>query len=315
MRVLVVEDDRAMRTLLEKMLIAAGHSVFIASNGIEALNMIEKERPQLIVTDWIMPQMNGIELCRELRRNPENRSIYVIIVTIQDSSDKLVEAFEAGADDYLHKPITPKIFFARLRAGQRVVQLQEELAFDREQLMHFSAELAAANDRLQGQALSDALTGLPNRRFAMERLEQEWALTKRGDRTLSCMMIDIDHFKSVNDRFGHQVGDDALKLVADTLRRAARIQDVVCRYGGEEFLVICPDTNAEAAVQCAERLRINVTVQGLHLQDGGEHKMTVSIGVAEKSETINTLEALLIRADSNLYAAKKSGRNRTVVNT
>jgi diguanylate cyclase (GGDEF)-like protein len=313
MRVLVVEDDRSMRTLLEKMLLAAGHYVVIASNGIEALSMIEKERPQLIVTDWIMPQMDGIALCRELRDKPENRSIYVIIVTMQDSADKLVEAFEAGADDYISKPITPKIFFARLRAGQRVVQLQEELAFDREQLMHFATELSAANERLQGQALSDALTGLPNRRFAMERLEQEWALTKRGDRTLSCLMVDVDHFKSINDTYGHQVGDDALKLVADTLRRAARTQDIVCRYGGEEFLVICPDTDAQAAVQCAERLRTNVAAQGLHLQDGGEHKMTVSIGVAEKNESTNTLEALLIRADNNLYAAKDVGRNRTIL--
>lgn len=313
MRVLVVEDDRSMRALMERMLIAAGHHVVIASNGLDALSLIEKERPQLIVTDWIMPQMDGIALCRELRSKPENRSIYVIIVTMQESADKLVEAFEAGADDYLNKPITPKIFFARLRAAQRVVQLQEELAFDREQLMRFSAELSAANERLLGQALSDALTGLPNRRFAMERMEQEWALTKRGDRTLSCLMVDIDHFKSINDRFGHQVGDEALKLVADTLRRAARTQDVVCRYGGEEFLVICPDTDAQAAVQCAERLRTNVAAQGLRLQDGGEHKMTVSIGVAEKNESINTLEALLIHSDNNLYAAKEAGRNRTIV--
>lgn len=312
MRVLIVEDDRSMRVLLEKMLVAAGHHVVIASNGIEALKMIEIERPQLIVTDWFMPQMDGIALCRELRSKPENRSIYVILVTVQESADKLVEAFEAGADDYLNKPITPKIFFARLRAAQRLVQLQEELAFDREQLVRFSAELSAANERLQGQALSDALTGLPNRRFAMERLEQEWALSKRGDRALSCLMVDVDHFKFVNDRFGHQVGDEALKLVADTLRGAARTQDVVCRYGGEEFLVICPDTDAQAAVQCAERLRINIAAQGLRLQDGGEHKMTVSIGVAQKSETIATLEALLIRADNNLYAAKEAGRNRII---
>jgi diguanylate cyclase (GGDEF)-like protein len=313
MRVMVVEDDRAMRVLLEKMLVAAGHHVVIASNGVEALGMVEKERPQLIVTDWMMPQMDGISLCRELRSRPENRSIYVIIVTMQESADKLVEAFEAGADDYLNKPITPKIFFARLRAAQRVVQLQEELAFDREQLIRFSAELSAANERLQGQALTDALTGLPNRRFAMERLEQEWALAKRGDRTLSCLMVDVDHFKSINDRYGHQVGDDALKLIADILRRAARTQDVVCRYGGEEFLVICPDTGAQAAVQCAERLRVSIAAQALDLQNGSEHKMTVSIGVAEKNETIDTLEALLIRADNNLYAAKEAGRNRTIL--
>lgn len=312
MRVLVVDDDRAMRALLQKMLAAAGHHVVVAANGEEALAMIEKEQPQLIVTDWIMPQMDGIALCRALRSRQESRSIYVIIVTMQESADKLVEAFEAGADDYLNKPITPKIFFARLRAAQRVVQLQEELAFDREQLIRFSTELSAANERLQGQALSDALTGLPNRRFAMERLEQEWALSKRGDRALSCLMVDVDHFKSVNDRFGHQVGDDALKLVADTLRRAARTQDVVCRYGGEEFLVICPDTDVQAAVQCAERLRTNVAAQSLSLQDGSQHRLTVSIGVAEKNDTLDTLEALLIRADDNLYAAKDAGRNRTI---
>jgi len=307
-----VDDDRAMRALLQKMLAAAGHHVVVAANGEEALAMIEKEQPQLIVTDWIMPQMDGIALCRALRSRQESRSIYVIIVTMQESADKLVEAFEAGADDYLNKPITPKIFFARLRAAQRVVQLQEELAFDREQLIRFSTELSAANERLQGQALSDALTGLPNRRFAMERLEQEWALSKRGDRALSCLMVDVDHFKSVNDRFGHQVGDDALKLVADTLRRAARTQDVVCRYGGEEFLVICPDTDVQAAVQCAERLRTNVAAQSLSLQDGSQHRLTVSIGVAEKNDTLDTLEALLIRADDNLYAAKDAGRNRTI---
>ncbi len=312
MRVLVVEDDRSMRALLGKMLTAAGHQVFSASQGLEALSVIEKEHPQLIVTDWLMPQMDGISLCRELRSKPENRSVYVIIVTMQESADKLVEAFEAGADDYLLKPLTPKIFFARLRAAQRVVQLQAELAFDREQLVRFSTELSAANERLQAQALSDALTGLPNRRFAMERLEQEWALTKRGDRTLSCLMVDVDFFKSINDRFGHQVGDDALRLVSDTLRRAARTQDVVCRFGGEEFLVICPDTDAQAAVQCAERLRTNVAAQVLRLQEGGAEKMTVSIGVAEKTQSITTLEDLLIRADSNLYAAKNAGRNRIV---
>ncbi len=315
MRVLVVEDDRAMRLLLEKMLKAAGHQVTIAANGIEALRMVGQEHPQAILTDWLMPQMDGITLCRELRSRPENRSIYVIVITVQESADKLVEAFEAGADDYLLKPLTPKIFFARLRAAQRVVQLQEELVFDREQLLHYSKELAAANERLQEQALADALTGLPNRRYAMERLEQEWALTQRGDRTLSCLMVDVDHFKSINDRHGHQVGDEALKLVANTLRQAARTQDVVCRYGGEEFLVICPDTKSSEAFQCAERMRFNLAGKHLKLADGSELHMTVSVGVAEKNDANTSLKELLKRTDMSLYAAKGAGRNRTMMDS
>jgi diguanylate cyclase (GGDEF)-like protein len=311
MRVLVVEDDRAMLLLLEAMLKSAGHEVTVARNGAEAMRLLDQVRPQLVIADWAMPEMGGIELCRKLRETAERRNVYVTILTAQESVDKLVEAFEAGADDYLVKPLTQKIFFARLRAAQRVVQLQEELAFDREQLVRFSSELAASNERLQRMALTDALTELPNRRFARERLEQEWALSLRGERALSCMMVDIDHFKSINDEFGHQTGDDALKFVADTLRQSARTQDVVCRYGGEEFVVICPDTDIEAARQCAERLRQNVAALTLKTLAGDIH-LTVSIGVAEKKEGVNSIEELLIRADERLYAAKEAGRDRVI---
>jgi diguanylate cyclase (GGDEF)-like protein len=309
MRVLLVEDDRAMRKLLEKLLIAAGHQVVVACNGIQALQLLKEERPQLIVTDWVMPEMDGISLCREVRANPDNRSIYLMVMTAYESPGKLLEAFESGADDYVYKPISPKMFYARLGAAQRVVQLQVDLASDREQLLHYSNELAAANERLQRQALTDSLTGLHNRRFAMERLEQEWALSKRGDRLLSCLMVDIDHFKTINDRFGHQIGDDALKLVANTLRLQARTQDVVCRYGGEEFLVICPDTRLDAARLCAERLRFSVAAENIALPDGSKISMTVSIGLAENNDRISSVGGLLIQADKNLYAAKAAGRN------
>jgi diguanylate cyclase (GGDEF)-like protein len=314
MRVLLVDDDRAMRMLLQEMLNAAGHQVTVASNGIEALKILENERPQLIITDWVMPEMDGITLCRELRAKAENRSIYVILMTAYESPGKLLEAFEAGADDYVYKPITPKMFFARLGAAQRVVQLQEDLAADREQLLRYSNELAIANERLLLQALTDSLTGLHNRRFAMERLEQEWALTKRGGRALSCLMVDVDHFKLINDRHGHQVGDEALKRVATVLKKAARTEDVVCRYGGEEFLVICPDTKLADAFQCAERLRLSVEAQTLKLPDGNELKMTVSIGLTEKQDAFNSLAVLLNQVDKNLYAAKEAGRNRCVAN-
>lgn len=311
MRVLVVEDDPIMLALLESMLIAAGHTVSAARNGVEAMHQVERQHPQLVISDWLMPQMDGITFCRKLRASDELRNVYVIILTAKESADSLVEAFEAGADDYLVKPLTPKLFFARLRAAQRVVRLQDELAFDREQLLRFSHELALSNERLQRLALTDALTELPNRRFAMERLEQEWALSQRGERALACMMVDIDHFKSINDRFGHQTGDDALKYVANTLRQSARTQDVVCRFGGEEFLVICPDTDIEAAYLCAERLRLNVA--GLILKNQNSSiTLTVSIGLAEKTDGFASMEDLLVRADECLYAAKQAGRNRTV---
>jgi len=315
MRVLVVEDDRAMRALMAQWLNAAGHRVNVAENGVEALNLAELHRPQVVITDWRMPQMDGIALCRELRRLPAQRNTYLIMITVETIPDKLVEAFEAGTDDYLTKPLTPKLFFARLRAAQRVVQLQEELAFDREQMVRFSNELSIANKRLQQQALTDALTDLSNRRFAMERLEQEWALTQRGERALSCMMLDIDHFKKINDTFGHQLGDEALKQVADALRKTARAQDVVCRYGGEEFLVICPDTGATAAYQAAERMRVSVESLRMLAPDGRHMPLTLSIGVAEKGEGIADMNALINRADDSLYAAKTQGRNRTVLNS
>ena len=315
MRVLVVEDDRAMRALMAQWLNAAGHRVNVAENGVEALNLAELHRPQVVITDWRMPQMDGIALCRELRRLPAQRNTYLIMITVETIPDKLVEAFEAGTDDYLTKPLTPKLFFARLRAAQRVVQLQEELAFDREQMVRFSNELSIANKRLQQQALTDALTDLPNRRFAMERLEQEWALTQRGERALSCMMLDIDHFKKINDTFGHQLGDEALKQVADALRKTARAQDVVCRYGGEEFLVICPDTGATAAYQAAERMRVSVESLRMLAPDGRCMPLTISIGVAEKGEGMADMNALINRADDSLYAAKKQGRNCTVLNS
>lgn len=313
MRVLLVEDDRSMRMLLETMLKNAGHHVCVAINGVEAMKLLDKERPQLIVTDWIMPEMDGITLCRKLRARDEYRDVYIIVETAQESQEHLVEAFEAGADDYVLKPITAKMFYARLRAAQRVIQMQVELEHDRAQLLNYSNELTAANEHLLKQVLHDSLTGLNNRRYAWERLSQEWALTLRGDRTLSCLMVDIDHFKNVNDVFGHNVGDEALKLVANTLRKSARTQDVVCRFGGEEFLVICPDTKMSAAYECAERLRSSVAAQKLTLENGNEIKLTVSIGGAEKKDSIASMEKLLVCADNNLYAAKKAGRNCTIV--
>ncbi len=305
--VLVVEDDRVTLECLQAMLIAAGHEVLAARDNLEAMQVVAQKQPQLVITGWKIPKLEGIALCSELRRSL--REVYLLILATQENVDRLNEVFEAGVDDYLLKPVSQNLFFARLRAAGRVVRLQQELAFDREQLLRFSTDLAASNERLQELALTDMLTELPNRRCAMERLEQEWALAVRGSRTLSCMMVDIDHFKPINDKFGHQVGDEALKYVAKLLRQSARGQDVLCRYGGEEFVVICPDTGIKAACQCAERLRGNIAAE-LFKHQGGELRLTISIGVVEKNEATTCVEDLLAFADERMYAAKRAGRNR-----
>lgn len=314
LRILLVDDDRAVLFMLKTLLENAGHTVVTARNGEEALRVLEKSMPQLIITDWVMPGMDGIQFCKALRQNPLWRNIYVFIMTAQESTDRLVEAFEAGANDYMTKPVSHKVLGARLRAGQRVVHLQEELEFDRQQLHKFADELAASNQRLQQLALTDVLTGLPNRRFANEHLERQWALAERSGRPLSCMMVDIDRFKQINDTYGHKTGDDALRLVAHALRGTTRVEDVVCRFGGEEFLLICPDIPTEQAYHYAERLRQNVADIHVRGDDGQAFHLTISIGVASKKSTLLNTEMLLQLADKRLYAAKSGGRNRTVAN-
>lgn len=310
LRILLVEDDRSIQLLYKSLLEKAGHSVTTANNGLDALEIVKENPPQLVISDWIMPEMDGIEFCKELRKNPAWQKIYIFIVTAQESTDRLVEAFEAGVDDYLSKPINPKVLAARLRAAQRIIQLQESLEQDRMQLRQFADELALSNQRLQELALTDALTGLPNRRYGIERLDQEWAVATRSGHPICCMMVDVDHFKSINDTYGHHFGDEALKTVAASLRHAARKQDAVCRVGGEEFLVICSNTDEQACFQYAERLRQYVAEQPLQVQGTALH-ITVSIGLSTNVKS-SSVEAMMHLADERLYAAKAAGRNRTI---
>ena len=310
LRILVVEDDRSIQLLYKAFLEKIGHSVTTANNGLDALEILKTSKPQVIISDWMMPKMDGIEFCKALRANPKWRHIYVYIVTAQESTEKLIEAFEAGASDYLTKPINQKVLVARLRAAQSIVQMQEAMEKDRLQLRQFADELALSNKRLQELVLTDTLTGLPNRRYALERLEQEIAVAKRGGNPVCCMMIDIDHFKSINDTYGHHRGDDALKMIAASLRHAARRQDMVCRIGGEEFLVICINTDEKTGFQYAELLRQHVSSRAILVQDKELH-LSVSIGLADNTNR-GSVEAMMTRADERLYAAKAAGRNRTI---
>ncbi len=309
LRVLVVDDDPAVVALLQNLLKEQGHEVMVSRDGREALKHAIGSRPQMILCDWIMPEMDGLSLCRALRETDEGRQIYFLLLTGMEKDEHLVEAFEAGVDDFVTKPFSPRVLLARLSAGQRVVHLQEEAARDSQNLRRFATELAVANRRLRQAALTDPLTGLPNRRYAMERIEQEWAAANRNQRPLSLMMIDLDRFKLVNDTHGHDVGDMLLRQTALLLRKAARTEDVICRLGGEEFLVISPDTPLMAATRLGDRLRKAIGDAPVVLGNL-RYPVTVSLGVAERTPVMTRYDELLKAADQVLYHAKRMGGNR-----
>ncbi len=309
LRILIVDDAQSILQFANAILSAAGHTVAMAESGKAALAL--DFRPQVIITDWVMPEMDGIALCKALRATQEGQRIYIVLLTALDDEEHLIEAFEAGADDYIVKPLNEKVVKARLRAGQRVIRLQEEIEREREEIRRYAAELAVTNRRLQEAALTDPLTTLPNRRYGMDRLEQEWAASLRSKRMLACLMIDIDRFKQINDNHGHDVGDAVLRQSAKILREAARSQDMVCRLGGEEFLVICPDTSPPAALQCAERIRKTFEAATFLVENDKFHA-TVSIGVAARGKSMDHFDQMLKAADLALYSAKAQGRNKVL---
>lgn len=308
LRVLVVDDDKVVRTILTGMLRASGYRVFEAVDGQSGFVMALEVHPHIVVTDWVMAGMDGVGMTRALRQTKFGRGIYILILTALEAEDKLVEAFAAGVDDFLLKPLQPRVLGARLRAAQRVVTLQREIEQDRDEIRRFAAELAVTNRRLQEAALTDVLTGLPNRRYAIEFFQREWLATNRSKRPLACMLIDVDNFKTINDTHGHDIGDAVLKQVSAAIKKALRAQDVACRTGGDEFTVICPQTDLPAALICAERVRKAVAAMEV---DAGHARVKcgLSIGVAVRDAGTTDIDALLKRADEGVYLAKQHGRN------
>lgn len=303
LRVLVVEDDPTTRRLLEGVLAKAGYDVRAAADGEEGLALARAWLPEIVVTDILMPRLDGIELIRALRACEECRHAYVVVITVLDAADKLVEAFALGADDYVVKPLDARVLLARLLAGARAIRLRQEL-------VERNLALSEALVRAERASLTDPLTGLPNRRYAMRRLAQECVAAERSERPLSVMMIDLDHFKAINDRYGHDVGDAALIQTAQRLQDAIRLSDVLCRIGGEEFLLIAVDTPRQAAARLAERIRLALAGKPLALGQQAL-SLTLSIGVAEKgADGCANVDQLLKAADAALYRAKAAGRNR-----
>lgn len=308
--VLLVEDEPTTRIMTEGLLChLLGCTVHTAENGQAALALALEVMPQIVITDWLMPVMDGLEFCRALRATDWGQSMYVIMLTGEETDEKIIEAFEAGVDDYVIKPISPRALSARMRAALHYVQLLGAWENDRAQLKQFAADLAISNRRLEYAAMTDLLTQLPNRRAGMEALGSYWSASRRTGQPMAALMIDVDLFKSINDRHGHAVGDRVLQAVARAIQAAARKDDSVSRIGGEEFLLVCHDADHRAALLAAERLRRMVKALKICVA-GVDVPASVSIGVANREASMENEDDLLRAADKALYAAKNAGRDR-----
>jgi two-component system, cell cycle response regulator len=318
-RILVVDDHEDNIELLRARLEARGYEVFGASDGQSALDQVEHISPDLILLDVMMPKMDGMEVVRRLKANKDLPFIPVIMQTALDSTENKVEGLDAGADDYITKPINFAELEARVNSLLRIKKLQSDLAATNVLLEAANAELSAkkeelseANEKLRRISLTDGLTDIDNRRCLEDRLHEMWQHSLRLHEPIALIMCDIDKFKSVNDKFGHQAGDSVLKEVAKLLKEEAREIDRVGRYGGEEFLLILSGTVLDAAVTFAERLREKVEGHTFSYA-GGTLRRTMSCGVAAAPHPrVKDQEALLRAADDALYVAKETGRNRVV---
>jgi diguanylate cyclase (GGDEF)-like protein len=306
--ILLVDDDPMILARLAKQLTGSGHRVETCRDGELALKRVIEQKPQIVITDWRMKPMDGVQLCKTLRASVFAKDLYIIMLTATEDEDALVEAFDAGIDDYVVKPVSLRVLLARIRAGQRISALQQELLEDRKELERSTAELALANRRLQHLAHTDLLTALPNRRYALNRLEQEWSSVRRFNRPLSVLMLDLDYFKLVNDSLGHDIGDQVLSHAAKIMRETIRTNDVACRLGGEEFLVIASNTDSAAALLLAERIRKAVESQQIKVA-ALPRPVTVSIGVASSTDCKVDWKELVKLADKAVYKVKEKGRN------
>jgi two-component system cell cycle response regulator len=297
MKVLIAEDEAVSRRLLEASLRRWGYDVVVAANGRVALDILERpDAPKLVIFDWLMPGLDGIQLCQQVRAKQNDPYTYILLLTSKRNQRDVVEGLSAGADDYITKPFDPQELKVRLRAGKRIVCLQDQLIAARESLRHL--------------AMHDSLTQLWNRAAIQDLLVAEVARSRREGATLGVVVADLDHFKNVNDTYGHPVGDAVLCETADALRKSTRPYDAIGRIGGEEFLVVLPGCNQINAVSHAERLRFAISETWVETV-AGRVQVTASLGVAVLGKGGDGDAQSLVRAaDEALYRAKRNGRNR-----
>jgi two-component system, cell cycle response regulator len=304
-RILIVDDHEDNVEVIRARLEAGGYQIESAADGVEALDRVRQSPPDLILLDVMMPRIDGMEVARRIKADPSLPFIPIIMQTALDTVQHKVEGLGAGADDYVTKPINFAELEARVKSMLRIKLLQDELSRANE-------HLARANAELQRLAVTDALTGLHNRRNVETLLHDMFEHSIRLKEPLACAMFDIDHFKSVNDTQGHQAGDAVLQQLAGILETAAREIDKVGRYGGEEFIALLPGAGLDDAVTFAERTRQQVESHTFTFE-GGSLRRTISCGVAAfPHPRIAHCEALVKAADDALYVAKELGRNRVV---
>jgi two-component system cell cycle response regulator len=305
-KLLLVEDSEAQGAHIRATLERQGYEVIWAQSGIEGLKLARSDRPDLIVLDVVMQDMDGLAVCRWLKMSAESRDIPIIMLTVRGELQERVEGLNIGADDYLPKPFADEELDARIFAALRVKLAERELK-------KRNAELQGMLHHVEALAITDPLTGLFNRRRFDDVLKREFAITKRYTTPLTCLMVDVDHFKRINDLYGHDAGDRVLCGVASRLSQRLREVDTAARFGGEEFAILLPQTPKQGAMIVAERIAAVVRREHFEFVDGSA-SVTVSVGVAESRDVSgNAPESLVKAADSALYLAKSRGRDQVVL--
>lgn len=300
--VMLVEDSRTQALKFKLMLESHGYQVSHAKNGLEAMNMLLNSQTSIVISDWIMPEMDGSQLCQAIRKHDFGNYVYIILLTAKDSKNDIIEGLEAGADDYLTKPVDDAELIARLATAERVIRLE--------------SSLRKRNKEIALLSITDHLTQIFNRGYLNDNLPKAFKRAIRYQQYLSVILCDIDHFKRINDTYGHQAGDIVLKSFVQKINHSLRKDlDWMARFGGEEFLVVLPETDLIGATVVAERLRSQI-VKLVTPADGNDLRITASFGIAALSNDMDkshlTSEDLIKAADQCLYQAKDRGRNQSI---